>query len=137
MAVGPEDDKRSIAVALEYLPEEMTAPTVVASGRGSVADQILEIAFANGVRVRQDADLAQILSAIEVDSEIPLEAFAAVAEILAYVYWANGGPPPGLDGGAEEMRARLFDSLRPDDVEQDRQEPDDSTDDDHGPSRHH
>jgi len=63
---------------------------VLASGRGAVADQILAIAFAHGVRVREDADLAEVLAAVDVDSEIPLEALVAVAEILSYVYRANG-----------------------------------------------
>ena len=62
------------------------APRVVASGRGAVAEQILRIAFDRGVKVRSDADLAEILATIEVESEIPLEALAAVAEILSYVY---------------------------------------------------
>lgn len=65
------------------------APRVVASGRGAVAEQILNLAFAHGVRVREDADLAAILAGVEVDCEIPLEALAAVAEILSYVYRAN------------------------------------------------
>ena len=72
-------------------------PRVVASGRGAIAEQILEIAFAQGVKVRTDADLAEILSAIEVDSEIPLEALATVAEILSYVYRAQGAPEPSHD----------------------------------------
>ncbi|MBX9634156.1 MAG: EscU/YscU/HrcU family type III secretion system export apparatus switch protein [Magnetospirillum sp.] len=67
---------------------------ITASGRGYVAEQILAIAFANGVKVRSDADLVQVLSAVDVDSEIPTEAFAAVSEILAYVYKANGSAPP-------------------------------------------
>ena len=66
-------------------------PKVIAAGRGSVAEQILALAFANGIKVREDADLAELLSAIDIDSEIPLEAFTAVAEILSYVYRANGG----------------------------------------------
>ena len=41
------------------------------------------------MKVRKDPDLVQILSAVEVDCEIPVEAFAAVAEILTYVYRAN------------------------------------------------
>ena len=41
--------------------------------------------------MREDADLAEVLTAIDVDSEIPIEAFAAVAEILSYVYRANAG----------------------------------------------
>ena len=59
---------------------------MVASGRGALAEQILQIAFDRGVKVRNDADLAEILAAVEVESEIPLEALAAVAEILSYVY---------------------------------------------------
>ena len=71
------------------------APKVVAAGRGGVAEQILEIAFAQGIKVREDADLAQLLSAVDADSEVPTEAFAAVAEILVYLYQANGETPPG------------------------------------------
>ena len=80
----------AVAVALEYDPDSEFAPKVVAGGRGAIAEQILQIAFAQGVKVREDADLAEMLSAIDIDSEIPLEAFAAVAEILTYVYRANG-----------------------------------------------
>ena len=83
----------AVAVALEYDPGGEYAPKVVAGGRGSIAEQILQIAFAQGVRVREDADLAEMLSVIDIDSEIPIEAFAAVAEILSYVYRANGVVP--------------------------------------------
>jgi flagellar biosynthesis protein len=88
-------DKRPVAVALEEQPGN-AAPTVIASGRGKIAEQILNIAFANGVKVREDADLVQILAAVDVDSPIPTEAFAAVAEILNYVYQANRQAPRGF-----------------------------------------
>ena len=81
---------RPVAVALEYDAGKAALPRVVATGRGSVAEQILELAFANGVKVREDADLAQMLASVDVDSEIPLEALVAVADILARVYQANG-----------------------------------------------
>lgn len=87
--------KRPIAVALAYRPEHADdAPKVVASGRGKLAEHILDLAFASGVKVREDADLAEVLSAVDVDSVIPLEAFMAVAEILAYVYRANNQAIP-------------------------------------------
>lgn len=89
---GPPD---TVAVALEH--DGGALPRVVASGKGFVAEQILALAFANDVRVRRDADLAQILSLVDLDSDIPTEAFAAVAEILAYVYKANGNTTPWLD----------------------------------------
>jgi len=89
--------ERSLAIALENVTPEAIAgsapgqagrgtPRVVASGRGAVAEQILQIAFERGVKVRTDSDLAEILAAVEVDSEIPLAALAGVAEILRYLY---------------------------------------------------
>jgi flagellar biosynthesis protein len=86
-------DPDQIAVALHHDRGSPHAPKIVATGRGAVAEQILQLAFANGVKVRQDADLAEILASVDVDTEIPLEAFAAVAEILSYVYRANGETP--------------------------------------------
>ncbi len=78
--------RRQVAVAIQDRPGGEAAPRVVASGRGALAEQILQIAFDRGVKVRNDADLAEILATIEVESEIPLEALAAVAQILSYVY---------------------------------------------------
>jgi len=89
---GPET--RQKAVAIKDSSHKQTMPHVVAAGQGTFAEQILQIAWANNIKVREDADLVEILSAIDVDSEIPIEAFAAVAEILAYVYRANAGEIP-------------------------------------------
>lgn len=85
---------RQKAVAIKDSSQSGTMPRVVASGQGTFAEQILQIAWANDIKVREDADLVEILSAIDVDSEIPIEAFAAVAEILAYVYRVNAGQIP-------------------------------------------
>lgn len=86
------------AVAIQYKPDDAeSAPKVIASGRGWVAETILEMAFAHGIRVREDADLAEILAAVDLDEEIPVEAFIAVAEILRYVYAANGTKPPEVE----------------------------------------
>ena len=84
-------DRRQKAVALSDQEKSGTRPRVVASGEGGVAEQIIQLAWANDIKVREDADLVEILSAIDVESEIPIEAFAAVAEILSYVYRANAG----------------------------------------------
>lgn len=85
----PTPDRPQIAVALHYDRQEDKAPRVVASGRGALAERILELAFAHGVKVREDADLAELLAAVEIGQQIPLAAFAAVAEILFYIYRAN------------------------------------------------
>lgn len=89
----PRPRSEAVSVALKS-DDPKRAPKVIAAGRGSVAEQILALAFANGIKVREDADLAELLSAVDIDSEIPLEAFTAVAEILSYVYRANGGDAP-------------------------------------------
>ena len=87
----PPQTASPIAVALDSDAQRRRAPRVIAKGRGALADQILQIAFERGIKVRSDADLAEILGAVELDSEIPLEALAAVAEILSYVYRAQAG----------------------------------------------
>ena len=95
----PTPERAQIAVALKYDGQEDKVPRVVASGRGALAERILELAFAHGIKVRADADLAEILAAIEIGQQIPIAAFAAVAEILFYLYRANeraagpGGAP--------------------------------------------
>lgn len=89
----PRDPLKTRAVALQEQPGG-AAPRITAAGRGHVAEKILEVAFAAGVKVRTDADLVEVLDAIDIDSEIPTEAFAAVAEILTYVYRANAETPP-------------------------------------------
>lgn len=90
-----------LAVALSYEPASDQAPRVLAKGQGWLAQQIIELAEANGIEVRQDSDLAQILAQVDVDSEIPLEAFTLVAEILSYVYEKNKKWPEGIgpEGG--------------------------------------
>lgn len=83
-----------IAVAIKQEDGPKQTPNVIAGGRGRVAEQILEVAFSQGIKVREDADLVQMLSVVDVNSEIPLEAFATVAEILTYVYEANNVMKP-------------------------------------------
>lgn len=78
------------AVALGYDMEKQNAPKVLAKGQGHVAEKIIQIALDQGIEIRQDADLIQILKAVDIDSEIPIEAFSAVAEIISYIYQQNG-----------------------------------------------
>ena len=95
---APSTTPPAIAVALHHDRASGGAPTIVASGRGAVAERILEIAFASGVKVREDADLAALLETVELGAAIPLEAFAAVAEVLAYLYQANDAMAAGGGG---------------------------------------
>ena len=85
---------RSVAVALKDAKTTQDLPQVTAAGRGKIAEQILQIAYENGINVREDSALAEMLAAVELDSPIPSDAFLAVAEILSYVYRANNEPNP-------------------------------------------
>jgi flagellar biosynthesis protein len=85
-----KNDHRPAAAALTYRPGTPGRPMVVATGRGELAARIVELAFAHGVRVREDKDLAELLSSVDVGCEIPTEALLAVAEIIAYLYRARG-----------------------------------------------
>ncbi|MCD6035852.1 MAG: hypothetical protein K0R63_1593 [Rickettsiales bacterium] len=78
-----------IAIALGYERDSDPAPHVVATGKGYIAEQILAIAREQGIEVHENRELAEILSVLDVDTMIPVEAYAAVAEILAYVYRTN------------------------------------------------
>lgn len=82
-------DKSKLAVALKYERGKDEAPVVSAKGKGFVAQQIIELAKANNVEIRRDTDLVTLLEKLDINAPIPLEAYAAVAEILAYVYKAN------------------------------------------------
>jgi len=82
-------EESDLAVALSYDPERADPPRVTAKGRGAIAAQIVAIAEDHGVTVRRDRSLAQVLDTLEIDSPIPVAAFAAVAEILAHLYRAN------------------------------------------------
>lgn len=82
-------DAGKLAIALSYDRETSQPPTVAAKGKGYIAEQILKLARENGVEIRQDSDLALLLSKLDVDDVIPLEAYAAVAEILSYIYKKN------------------------------------------------
>lgn len=89
---------RSVAVAISDGTDGQAGksplPLITAAGRGKIAEQILQLAFDNGIKVRQDSALAEMLAALELDSPVPNEALVAVAEILSYVYSANGAPNP-------------------------------------------
>lgn len=81
-----DKDKNKIkqAIALEYDPSE-DAPKVIASGRGALAERIIERARESDVPVHRDDKLADTLSRLEIGEMIPPELYEVVAEILIFV----------------------------------------------------
>lgn len=96
----PRDARRHtpLAVALGRDPDRQGVARVKATGRGLVAEQILAIAFDRGVKVRADANLANVLVALELDTPIPVGVLSTVAEILSYVYRADGAARANPEG---------------------------------------
>lgn len=76
----------SKAVALSYSPEHQDAPTLVAKGKGVVANKLIEKAKEHGVPIQEDSSLVEVLSKLDLDQQIPPELYQLVAEVLTMVY---------------------------------------------------
>ncbi|MDP1633049.1 MAG: EscU/YscU/HrcU family type III secretion system export apparatus switch protein [Gallionellaceae bacterium] len=92
-------DKRHLAVALAYRSGD-SAPRVVASGRGLIAQAIIERARENGVYVHESEELVGMLMQVELDQHIPPQLYLAVAELLAWLYRLERGETAAIPGTA-------------------------------------
>ncbi|MFH2134937.1 MAG: EscU/YscU/HrcU family type III secretion system export apparatus switch protein [Pseudomonadota bacterium] len=86
---------RQLAVALAYRSGD-AAPKVVASGRGLVAQAIIERAKEHGVFVHESEELVAMLMQVELDQHIPPALYLAVAELLAWLYRLERGENPAI-----------------------------------------
>lgn len=89
-----DDIEAKKAVALLY--DQVRAPILVAKGRGAFAEEIIEVAKAAGVHLAEDPVLAETLSYLQLEQEIPEEVYVAVATVLSWAYWLKGQTPQGL-----------------------------------------
>jgi len=79
------------AIAVRYDSGKETSPRVIAKGKGHIAEKILEVAREHNIPVHQDKALVEMLTMVELFDEIPAELYAAVAEVLVWVYRVNKG----------------------------------------------
>lgn len=87
-----------LAIAVQYEPNTMAAPIVVAKGAGVVAARIRKLALESGIPIVEKKPLAQALyKDVDLNQAIPDQLYAAVAEVLAYVYQLKGKKVPGAD----------------------------------------
>lgn len=82
-------NKRKMASALRYDHSTGQVPTVIATGYGETAERIIRRAVELGVPVHKDTELASLLVGIDLDSEIPVELYRAVAAVLALILNLN------------------------------------------------
>ncbi|MFD1693903.1 EscU/YscU/HrcU family type III secretion system export apparatus switch protein [Roseibium aestuarii] len=83
MSEKPRKTGDKLAIALNY--DNQHAPVVTAKGRGHVAERIEELAREAGVPIEEDPVMAQALSQIEIDEEIPMELYQAVAVLIGFI----------------------------------------------------
>lgn len=83
--LGEPGKKGDFAIALGYDKDNMNAPQVLASGRGYIAERIIEIAKEHNIAVEKDPVLAQALSHLDLGQEIPPDLYKVVAEVLVFI----------------------------------------------------
>ena len=85
-----------LAIALQYDPQTMAAPIVLAKGAGVLAARIRRLGLENNVPIVERKELARALYAnVEIGDAVPAEQYAAVAEVIRYVYQLKGKRLPG------------------------------------------
>lgn len=86
-----EKNTPPVAAALAY--DGDNAPTLVAKGRGAIADQIIALAQQHGVYLHEDPVLSDCLQRLELNQEIPRNLYIAIARIIAFAYFVAGKAP--------------------------------------------
>jgi flagellar biosynthesis protein len=85
-----DDAQRTLAVALKYTAGA-AAPTVVAKGRGLIADEIIARAQEHGIYVHESPALVALLAQVDLDQHIPPQLYVVIAELLAWLYRVEHG----------------------------------------------
>jgi flagellar biosynthesis protein len=89
---GTHSEKK--AVALMY--DQIRAPIIKAKGEGALAWQIIEIAKNHNIYVAEDPVLAETLSYLKLEQEVPEEVYRSVATVLSWAYWLKGEVPQSV-----------------------------------------
>lgn len=82
----------TLAISLEYTAESV--PKVTAKGTGYVAQQIIDLAKQHNIPIKQDPQLSEMLSQVELNQEIPPILYEAIAQVLVFAYKLSGKLPP-------------------------------------------
>ncbi|QFT33075.1 Flagellar biosynthetic protein FlhB [Labrenzia sp. THAF82] len=88
---------KKLAIALQY--ENEGAPIVTAKGAGTVAEQIEQIAREAGIPIEENPMMAEALSQIEIDQEIPIELYQAVAVMIGFIMRTGQAQTPPVEPG--------------------------------------
>ena len=78
--------KTKKAVALGYNRQKDNGPKKLATGSGEVAKNIINLAKSHDIPIKEDADLVEVLSKVDLNEEVPPNLYKAVAEIFSFLY---------------------------------------------------
>ncbi len=87
--------KQKKAVALYYDGE--SAPRLSAKGNADIAEKILAIAAEHDIPIREEPELVNVLSTLQLGEEIPKDLYVAIAEIIAFAYMLKGKKPAAIN----------------------------------------
>jgi flagellar biosynthesis protein len=82
--------KQRKAAALTYKNGSKAAPSVTAKGKGALAERIIALAREHDIPIREDRNLVEAISTLDLAEEIPPELYKAVAEVLVFIYRLSG-----------------------------------------------
>ncbi|MFD1414612.1 EscU/YscU/HrcU family type III secretion system export apparatus switch protein [Oceanobacillus jeddahense] len=80
------NEKRKKAVALSYEQSMDDAPRIKASGKGFLAEEIIERAQTHDIPILEDPSLVEVLAELNINEQIPEELFQVVSEVFAFIY---------------------------------------------------
>lgn len=100
-------DKRQRAVALQYDAENSAAPRVLAKGQGDLAERILAVAKQKGIPLYRDPELIEVLSQLDVGTQIQPELYRAVAQVLIFIYKMNQKKKAAVVGALKSRSQKL------------------------------
>lgn len=82
-------NRQKSALSLHFNQHKDQAPKVTAKGKGLMAERIIELAREHNIPIKEDPDLVEVLSQVDVNQEVPPTVYRVVAELLAWVYKMN------------------------------------------------
>lgn len=89
--------RQKTALSLHFNQRKDQAPKVTAKGKGLMAERIIELAREHQIPIKEDPDLVEVLSQVDVNQEVPPSVYRVVAELLAWVYKMNSDYKGVLD----------------------------------------
>ena len=91
-----DNEKKTKAAAVKWDSKEQPVPQVIAKGEGAMAQMMVELAQEHNVPIHEDPALVEILSKMNIMDQIPKECYRVVAELLVFIYKAQGRSPDSI-----------------------------------------